>query len=372
MIADRPTGNRPQPMPAVADTPPYSVPRPSAPITLKLDSNEGAPPGATLLQRLGRHLPTLASHYPNKSALEEKLAQRMFVTPEQVIVTAGGDDALDRACRAVLGPGREFIVPWPSFEMLPRYAALTGATLVNVDWLTGPFPTQAVCDAVTPDTAAIALVSPNNPTGLTATCDDLVAVSAAAPHALILVDLAYTEFADEDLTATALALPNAIAVRTFSKAWGLAGLRVGYAAGPLEYITWLRAAGSPYPSSSLSVALAQWRFELDQSAVRAFIHRIRRERDALTTLLAGWGAQIWPSQANFLLARFADADAVWTGLGDQGVAVRRFANRPELANTLRITCPGDAGGFEQLLGALNQIYAAIPTAFGPTDAGGAA
>ena len=256
-------------------------------------------------------------------------------------------------------PGRELILPEPTFEMLPRYARLAGAEVVSLPWLGGTYPTAAVLRRITARTAMICVVSPNNPTGSVATPRDLRRLSRAAPHALIVVDLAYTEFADVDLTPVALALPNTLITRTFSKAWGLAGVRVGYAMGRAEHIHWLRAAGNPYAVAGPSAALAAAWLDQGRTTVDIFVARVRAERALLTAQLLELGAAPEPSQANFVLARFADAPAVCDALAARGIAVRAFLDRPGLQDALRITCPGEAAAFSRLTATLNELRGVI-------------
>ncbi len=362
----QPETPRVQPARGLSDLTAYRVPRPNKPIDLYLDGNEGVAPPAALLDIAHELGPEVLRRYPSKGELEAQLAAEFGVDAAQVLVTAGGDDALDRACRAVLEPGRELVLPVPTFEMLERYPRLVGATTVPVPWDVPAFPIAGVLDALRDATGAIAIVSPNNPTGAVATTADLEALSAAAPHVLLLVDLAYVEFADVDLTAAALRLPNAVVVRTFSKAWGLAGLRVGYAIGPPRIIDWLRAVGGPYPTSGLSLAIASRRLSTGAADMRAFIERVRVERAALSSLLIECGAAPVPSQANFVLGRFGDARLVQAALADMGIAVRAFPDRPTLHDALRITCPGRADAFERLCDALRTTAAQTPAAFDKT------
>lgn len=348
---------QPSPSPRIAGSAAYRVPRAAAKIDLFLDGNEGLAPPAGLAASLADRSPELLRRYPDAAALEQRLAGRFGLSPEQVVVTAGADDALDRACKATLAPGREFILPQPTFEMLSRYCRLCGADLVSIPWFNGPFPTKPVLQAITPRTAAIAFVSPNNPTGAVGSSDDLRRISAAAPHALLIVDVAYAEFADEDLTPTALSLPNAIAIRTFSKAWGLAGLRVGYAIGPAEIIGWLRVTGSPYAVAGPSLALALTRLGTGETDVAAYAERVRRERVELQRLLERLGLTPLPSQGNFVLVRAPDAISLRDRLGAQGISIRAFPGHPELADWLRITCPGDEATFTRLADALQRATA---------------
>jgi len=345
----------PTPAPRVAGCPPYAPPRPRGPIDLRLDGNEGAAPPAGLLDVLVAAGPELLRRYPSVASLEAALCERFRRPPGGVLVTAGADDALYRACLAVLAPGREIVLPLPTFEMLPRYVQLAGATLRGVPWPNGRYPTDAVCAAVTPQTAMIVVVSPNNPTGCVAMSDDLRRLADHAPHAVLLVDLAYVEFADEDLTAAALGLPNAIVTRTFSKAWGLAGLRVGYALGPSWMLDWLRAAGNPYAVASASAALAAAWLERGAAAVADFVAAVRSERAELAERLRRRGLNVAESQGNFVFVRTPQALAVRDALAARGIAVRAFPDRPDLADALRITCPGRPPALARLIAALDEV-----------------
>lgn len=327
--------------PGVAAITAYRVPSPPFPADLRLDGTEAS------AEAWGQ--------YPDAGPLEETIAARLGIAARRVIVTAGADEALDRACRAVLCPGRSIVLPSPTFEMLDRYAALAGADVVRVPWPEGPYPVEAVLASVRAETAAVAAVSPNNPTGTVATGGDLRRLAEAAPRAALLVDLAYVEFADDDPTGLALSLPNAIVFRTFSKAWGLPGLRVGYAAGPEEWIGWMRTAGGPYPVASTSLALVAKRLETGESAMRAHVARVRTERDALESLLASLGARPSRSQGSFVFARFDDAAVARAGLARRGIAVRAFPGAAGLGDGLRITLPGDAARFARLAAAFEEV-----------------
>ena len=346
----------PKPVAAIASMQAYRVERHPAPVDLFLAGNEGKAPPPSLLKALAQADPELLRRYPDTRALEARLAVRHDLDPDRVIATAGADDALDRICRACLEPGRQLVLPSPTFEMLPRYASLTGATIRDVDWSEGPYPTEAVLAAVTDATALIAMVTPNNPTGGHATADDLQAVSNGAPHATIVLDLAYGEFADEDLTATALSLPNVIITRTLSKAWGMAGLRVGYALGPAELITWLRRSGQPYAVTAPSAFLAEARLN-DEPDLNDFIAQIKKERAALQATLTDLSIHALPSQANFVFAETPKRAWLSDGLAGLGIAVRTWPGHERLGEALRITCPGDDAAFTRLTEALATVLA---------------
>src|SRR5436190_11430088 len=211
--------------------------------------------------------------------------------------------------------------------------------------------------AIDEQTAVIAIVSPNNPTGGVASLADVQRIAAAAPNALVLLDHAYVEYANDDLTRAVLDIPNVVVARTLSKAWGLAGCRVGYAIGTPEIIAGLRAAGGPYPVAGLSVVLAARQLERGVAELAKHVARVREERGALTHQLASLGLSPRQSQANFVFveagtrARFCAA-----GLAALGVLVREF-RKPAIAGALRITLPGEPAGFARLTQALDTVLA---------------
>lgn len=344
---------------AIASRGVYSVPRAPGPIDLHLDANEGSVVWEGL-EDCVREASNLR-RYPSAAQLEAALAARFNLKPSQIIVTAGGDDALDRTCRMTLSPARSLLLAEPSFEMFRRYAELARAPVDSIPWPSGPFPRDQVLRAITSTTGVIPIVSPNNPTGAVATREDVEAVCSAAAasdrDALVILDAAYAEFADENLTATALRHRNAIVVRTFSKAWGLAGLRVGYAIGPEDLISCLRVAGGPYPVSGLSLAVALRILESGQDAMQDQVSRVKSNRDALARSLSQWGAETQPSQANFLLLRTPEAAAIHAALASRGIAVRRWTNRPGLDDALRITIPAGDRDFVRLSSALESVIA---------------
>ncbi len=333
----------------------YAVPRAGAPCDLRLDSNEGAVPPDGLI---GEWAPEALRTYPDAGPLERDLAHMLGIAAERVLVTAGADECIDRACRAMLAPGREIVLPVPGFEMTRRYAEAAGATIVEVDWPDAAYPTDAVLAAVTDATAMIVVTSPNNPTGGTIAASELSRLCAAVPAALVLVDLAYIEFADEDLTAAALGIDNALVLRTFSKAWGLAGLRVGYAAGPERVIGWLRSLGGPYPVSAVSLEAARRRLAAGDGGMAAFVASVRQERGRLEALLRELGARPRPSQANFVFAEVTDPVWVRDAMAGLGIAIRAWPGAAGvLGRAIRIGLPGSDEGFARLEAALRTVFA---------------
>ena len=325
---------------------------------LRLNSNEGPRAPQALLAELAALDPELLRRYPDATAVETALAARTGVSPERVVVTAGADEALDRICRAYAGPDRPVLLPEPTFDMLERFAALAGAPLVRLPWFTDVFPLAEILARLDNRIALVVIVSPNNPTGGVASRDDVRRIAAAAPQSLVLLDQAYIEYADEDIGPAVLDLANVVVVRTMSKAWGLAGCRVGYAVGSSDVIAVLRAAGGPYPVAGPSLALALSQLRRGDAALRAHVTAVRAERANLRERLCARGVDARASQANFVLADFGPRAAfVRDGLGARGILVRDFPGRAGLETSLRITLPGDPADFERLTSALDTVLA---------------
>ncbi len=328
----------------------YAVPAPSTPIDLDLRGNEGPPADPALLQVLSD--PAVLQRYPDTGPLEARFAADFDVDPARVVVTAGADDALDRLCRATLEPGRKVLLPVPGFEMTGRYARLAGATPVEAPWPGADFPLQACLDTLDETFGLVVVTSPNNPTGAVIAPLQLqtLATAARAVGATLLVDLAYGEFAEVDLGPLARSLPGAVVLQTLSKAWGLAGLRVGVAVAPAEVAGWLRAAGAPFAVSGPSLAIAEAALArgLDPEA----LERIAAGRARLAETLTAVGCRVVPGQANFVFARCADAPGLAADLGAQGIAVRTFPGDPRLADAVRIAVPPSCRDQDRLIAAI--------------------
>lgn len=353
---------RVRPVGALEGLRPYATEPVLQPVDLRLDGNEGIEPPESVFDAARAAGVESVRTYPSAAELERVLAARIGCDPSMVLVTAGADDGLDRACRAVLGPGRELVTAVPTFEMIPRSARLTGAGVVEVPWWEGPFPLAAIVGAVNERTSAIAVVSPNNPTGLVASEADVRELAERFPASLIMLDGAYEEFADSPLSGLAQRYPNVVAFRTMSKAWGLAGIRVGYCFGDPRVIRWLRTTGGPYAVSGPSIAMALERLGSPQDRTEAYIANVRRERDLLAAQLGKHGVKTARSQGNFVLARFGEGavrDDRWVrdALAGVGVLVRRFGSRPELKGALRVTCPGEPRAFARLSAGIDAALA---------------
>lgn len=319
----------------------YQTPTFDEPIELDLSRNEGRP------WAFENNTPSISvdalSRYPDTSGLREMLAEWHGVDTGQVLVTAGGDDALARCFFS--RPGSTVTATRPSFEMIERYSQQTGGIVRSADWWDEPFPVEEFLAAARDSSMAV-IVSPNNPTGNVVTTEDLGRVAAEVP--LVVLDGAYSEFADLDLTPRALEMGNVVTIRTLSKAFGLAGLRVGYLLGSVEFVSRIAAFGSPFAVSGFSSALASAALPRRKTGLEKFIATVRSERGRLFQCLTELSVRPLPSQANFVLASDVDADRLVAVAASMGVGLRSFPGRPDLRRCVRISLPGQDEDYRRL------------------------
>jgi histidinol-phosphate aminotransferase len=220
------------------------------------------------------------------------------------------------------------------------------------------FPTEAVLARLSERTRLIAVANPNNPTGALAPAEDLLRIAEAAPRAALLVDEAYFEFCGETLIPRWRQVPNLFVSRTFSKAYGLAGLRIGVLMGSLEQMRMLRRASSPYNLNSVALACLPEALG-DEEYVRSYAEQVRRGRERLEKELHSRGIKYWPSRANFVLMHLGEANTAFIrAMRERGILVRDRSSDPGCAGCVRITL-GAAEQNERLLRALDEVLEEI-------------
>lgn len=311
---------------------PASDPAPRLPRgVVSLGLNEGPNgPFPSALAAIAEGMPSL-NRYPGRGSAElvEALATRHGADPAQVIVTAGADSAIGYVCQATLQPGDEVVVPWPSFPSFVRDAQKRDAAPVLVPLAGGAIDLDAVQAAVTGRTRLVFVATPNNPTGLVVPRDDLVAFAASLPeHVLLVLDEAYFEYLDpadrlDGVADLLLRGHDVLAMRTFSKLYGLAGLRIGYGVGPEEVVAAMRKVQRGYDVGALSQVAALASLEDGEEVARRRAANVAAVAE-LTALLVARGLEpLAETRANFVLVDIgADADAAADALLTHGVAVQ--------------------------------------------------
>lgn len=326
--------------------------------SVKLASNEN-PLGPSPLAIEAIHEVAASVHlYPDGGAarLREALAKRLCVEPDRLVFGCGCDEILELVAKAFLGPGDECLFAWPSFAMYPIVTAGMGADAVKV-----PLDADLVHDlsamarAITERTRVVIVCNPNNPTGTSVGAAAFDAFVEALPADVVLVvDEAYGEYATREDFPDALGWverrPGTAVLRTFSKIYGLAGLRIGYAVADPELAGWLERARHPFNVNLVAEAAALAALE-DRSHVERSRTVTREGIEFLTRELAALGIEVWPTDANFLLAR--TGPGVHDGLLREGVIVRPLAGFG-MPDHVRITI-GTRAENERLLEALRRV-----------------
>ena len=324
---------------------------------LSLDLNESmAGCSPRVLARLRSLSAEEVSTYPQREVGEWLIANFLKIAPEQVLLTNGIDEALSLLFTSYLAAGDELLFADPTFVMYPMLGNALGAQVVRLR--SGEdlaLPVADLLARVSPRTRVIAIANPNNPTGLAAPRADLLRIAEAAPDAAVLIDEAYFEFCGETLIPDLALHPNLFVARTFSKAYGLAGLRLGVLTGAAEQIGYLRRFGLPFNVNAAALACLEEALA-DQAFVRDHVAQVKEGRERLAQLFNELGLHFWPSQTNFVLVRVgASVQAFVESMQRRGVLVRDCSANPGCEGCVRIT----VGMPRQMDGVLQTIREAI-------------
>jgi histidinol-phosphate aminotransferase len=332
-----------KPRESIAQLSPYHSPITSR-AGLSLDLNESmAGCSPRVLARLHSLSAADLSLYPQREVGERLVANFLGIAPEQVLLTNGMDEALSLVFTTYLGPGDELLFADPTFVMYPALGEAIGAQVVRIP--SGEdlaLPIADLLARISLRTRVIAIANPNNPTGLAASRSDLLKIAESAPDAAALIDEAYFEFCGPALTCRTMISdlarhPNLFVARTFSKAYGLAGLRLGVLTGAAEQIDYLRRLSLPFNVNSVALACLEAALA-DRAFVSEHVAQIKRGRERLAQLFEELGLHFWPSQTNFVLVRVgAKAIAFVESMQRRGILVRDSSANPGCEGCVRIT-----------------------------------
>jgi len=306
---------------------------------LRLDFNENTfGPSPRVLEQLRKVTAEGLTKYPEREGVERIVAQHFGLAPAQVLLTNGVDEAIHLMCCAFLEADDEALICTPSFFMYDVSIMMMTPHLRRVQ--AGPtleFPFDRFVAAITERTKLIIVASPNNPTGATVSREHLLAIAKAAPQAVLMVDEAYYHFHGESVMADLAATPNLVVTRTFSKAYGLANLRIGMLAGNAELVKYLRKVSSPYNVNGIAldclpVALA------DEDYLQWYIEQVRVGRDRMMEGLRELCIPFFPSAANFVLMNIgAKHKDLVAAMRAHGVLLRDRSADPGCDGFVRIT-----------------------------------
>ena len=310
---------------------------------LRLDFNEntvGCSP-RVLARMRAFDVETLA-RYPDREPVEREVARFLGMDAAQLLLTNGVDEAIHLLCSTYLEAGDEAIIVMPTFAMYSIFALAEGAKVVEVS--SGPdftFPSEALLTKISPRTRLVAVANPNNPTGAAVSEEILLQIAEAAPQAAVLVDEAYFEFHGETLLARRERPSNLFVARTFSKAYGLAGLRIGVLVGDPQQMVMVRRVASPYNVNAVALAVLPEAFQ-DMAYVEHYAAEVRHNRRLLEQELSALGLRYWPSRGNFVLVRIGPMHKEFVhSLRDRGILVRDRDSDPGCEGCVRLTVGSD-------------------------------
>lgn len=306
---------------------------------LRLDFNENtlacSPRVREALAQVTAEAMTL---YPEREPVEALVATELKVKPGQLVLTNGVDEAIHVLFSAFLDEGDELLLPVPTYTMYEVYASATDARVVKVQaGADMAFPREGIFAAITERTKIIAVANPNSPTGSVVSRDVLLEIAVRAPQALLLVDEAYFHFYGETVMDLVGKLPNLVVVRTFSKAYGLAGLRIGALAASEDVLRWVRRVLSPYSVNALALASLPAAVG-DREYLNDYVAEVRAARAEFERAIDGFGIRRWPSEANFILVEIGAKHREFSAaMHERGVLVRDRSSDPGCDGCVRIT-----------------------------------
>lgn len=328
----------PQPRARVLAAPEYHPPL-AARTALRLDFNENTfAPSPRVLARLHSVTAADLTVYPEREHAEIATAAHFALAPDQVLLTNGVDEAIHLLCLAFLEEHDEALINTPTFFMYDVSVGIMSSGLIRIQSdSTFAFPLERFLAAITPRTKLILVASPNNPTGVTIPREHLLEIARAAPHAVLFVDEAYFHFHGETTLSDVGHLPNLIVGRTFSKAFGLANLRLGMLAGPAALMHAVRKVASPYNVNGLALAVLPEALA-DTDYLRWYTEQVTAGRTRIETALAELNLRFWPSAANFVLFEIGPRHAEFvTAMRTKGVLLRDRSSDPGCDGLVRIT-----------------------------------
>jgi histidinol-phosphate aminotransferase len=348
----------PQVRQAIEAMQPYAPPTSGRGGMLRLDFNENTVGCSPRVVEKLRQAATadFLTVYPEYESARREMAAFFGVSPDELTFSDGTDEGIHVVLQTFVNPGDEVLIPAPAFPMFKFYAQVAAAAPVLVPYpetdLT--FPIDSLLAAVSPRTRAIVIANPNNPTGTAIGLATIERILQKASGAAVLIDEAYFEFYGVTALGLLASYPNLFVSRTFSKTYGLAGLRVGCVFSQARNMAAIRKGQSPYSVTSLGVACALEAVK-DQDYLNDYVREVLEARAQLYAALRRLGIESFPSEANFILTRYKDDETalrIYSELKARGILVRPRGK--EVARTVRFTV-GNLEQTRRLIAGLEEI-----------------
>jgi histidinol-phosphate aminotransferase len=328
-----------RPKKSVENMQPYNPPLEGRRDYIRLDFNENTiGPCKEVLEAIKNVNPNEISSYPEYEKFRKKLADYLEIKKSELCITNASDEAIKLVIDTYMEQDEEIIIPVPAFPMFKFYAQVAGVKIKEIlynDDLS--FPTEKIVNSISSKTKIIVIVSPNSPTGTSVSDEDIKKIIGAAPNSIILLDEAYCQYSGNSLKKWISKCPNLVIIQTFSKAFGLAGLRLGYIISSKENIKSLSKANSPYSVNTLAMIAASKAIE-KSNYIDCYVNEVKESRKLLKEFLEGKKIRFYGSAANFILISFGDkAKFIGNELRKKGILVRGQSEKALLKGCIRVT-----------------------------------
>jgi histidinol-phosphate aminotransferase len=309
---------------AILERQTYDAPAEGREGKIRLDFNENTSGGTEAVRRaLSRISAKKLAMYPEYAQPTKRIARHLGVRPQELLLANGGDDALRVFFDTFVEPASSILICEPTFPMYRYYAEIAGATIATLQYdTTMRFPLRDALAAVKKKPRVFFLANPNNPTGTLVPPHEIRAILQAASDTAVVIDEAYAEFSGATVLPWIRTFPNLFVVRTFSKAAGLASLRLGAVMADPASLSFLRRAMPPFPVNLLAMVAAEAALS-EGSTIKKYVRETVRIRAEFAEELSRLGVAVFPSAGNFLLADFGpQGPALFAALARDGILVR--------------------------------------------------
>ncbi|MDP7180252.1 MAG: histidinol-phosphate transaminase [Candidatus Woesearchaeota archaeon] len=346
------------PKKAVQEMEPYDPPLEGRRDKLRLDFSENTVgPSPRVLKALEKLNDNEFACYPEYTKFINKIASNINVSPQEILLTNASDEAIKVIYDTYIEKGDEIVIPIPTFTMFRVYADIAEAKVKSVSYAKNlTFPTKKVLDAITKKTKILILVNPNNPTGTPIEKKDLFKIveKAAKTETIVIIDEAYYQFSEETALGLIGKFDNLFILQTFSKAYGLAGLRLGYIASDPDNIKNLKRVASPYSVNTAAMVAASTAID-DQDYLKWYVGEVKKGKKVLEEGLKQLKIKTFPTTGNFLIANFGKkAIEIKDQLKEKGILVRDRSHLPLLKDCLRVSI-GTSSQAKQFIQTLREI-----------------
>lgn len=317
----------------------YSPPIENRRECLRLDFNENTLGcSQKVIDALKQITPEDISAYPEYGKSTSKLANYLKINEDELLLTNGSDEAIKLVMDVFVEKSDTVLIPQPTFPLFEIYAQIAGAKIVKVNYNNDlSFPTDQILEQTKKSPKIIVLVNPNNPTGTAIAQTDLLKICREAKNSLILLDEAYFQYCGKTAKEQIRKYPNLIILQTFSKTFGLAGLRIGCLIANSGLILNLKKGASPYSVNTIALKAMEAAI-LDTDFVTKYVLEVRKNMEYVSNELQTLGIEVLPSDANFILAKFGKTSVmVASKLRERGILVREMNTYTLLGGCLRIT-----------------------------------